>query len=138
MKTIEVLQNKNNKMITEYVRGITQYNKDHWDLFEVEVEDEYDDGNSIQHHIIDNDIELIPYWKHSEFNVKVTMPNSLILDDDDLYTLRDWVLQLKSEGRAEYYNKGEDRVMYFIELLEDHELLLRSFDTILIEYKEEL
>ncbi len=80
-------------------------------------------------------VKYDPTWIFEQFNVRVTIPESIILDNPTYLGLRDLVLQLKSEGRAEMLTAENNRVMYFIQLLPEHEKLLKSDINVKIEKK---
>ena len=77
-----------------------------------------------------------PTWLFEQFKVRVTIPESVIIDNDMYIQLRDWVLYLKSEGRADFLSESGNRVMYFVSLLPEHEALLKSDSNVKIEYYE--
>jgi len=75
-------------------------------------------------------------WEFENFNVRVTIPDVVILYNDYLIALRNHVILLKEQKKAEYYSANGNQIMYFNELLPEHEYILKQYNEILIEKKQ--
>jgi len=76
-----------------------------------------------------------PTWVDEKFNVRVTIPADVVLMNDMYLQLKGWVLYLETIGRALYIMMNGFVIMYFYELLPEHEQILRQDNNVLIEYK---
>ena len=63
-------------------------------------------------------------WTYPEFAVRVTIPQTVILDSEFYSALRNHVKGLVALGTAQEEVVNEDRVMYFNQLHPDHEKVL--------------
>jgi len=80
-------------------------------------------------------IEFNPEWPNDKYNVKVSIPADIIVMNDTYLQLKDWVLSLAENGRALYYSTNGIFIMYFIDLLKEHEELLKQDINVVIEKK---
>lgn len=74
-------------------------------------------------------------WTYPDFVVRVTIPETVILDDDFYTALIGQVKQLISIGNAAQETVGENRVMYFNGLLPEHRAYMEADINVKIEEK---
>jgi len=84
---------------------------------------------------IDYDLKSDINWNDNGWNlpIRVTIPMTLILSNDNYAGLVGHVLGLKTIQRAWNYEKEGNMIIYFAELLHEHEELLSSDSNVLIE-----
>jgi hypothetical protein len=71
----------------------------------------------------------------SDLNVRVTMPQDLILNNPNYRALISHVEGLQAENKAHYYANNGLMYLYFLQLLPEHEALLTADNNVLIETK---
>jgi hypothetical protein len=71
----------------------------------------------------------------SDLDVRVTMPQDLILNNPNYRALISHVEGLQAENKAHYYANNGLMYLYFLQLLPEHEALLSADNNVLIETK---
>lgn len=74
-------------------------------------------------------------WTYPDFAVRVTIPETVILDDDFYTALIGQVKQLILIGNAAQETIGENRIMYFNGLLPEHRAYMEADINVKIEEK---
>lgn len=80
-------------------------------------------------------VEYDPDWTFEDFEVRVSIDQTNILDTDSYIDLIGHVKGLIKSGKAKMEAIGENRVMYFKKLLPAHEKLLKEDKKVIIKNK---
>ncbi len=77
-----------------------------------------------------------PTWVDENYKVRISIPSDVVLMNDIYLQLKGWVLYLETIQRALYIMQDGFVIMYFVELLPEHEAILKHDTNVLIEYKQ--